>query len=225
MRGDAIVYDYDPSAARRLSMACFATAAVMRVFTVVIVPVSIASGRFLQWWTIAIVAAFLFPVAVFAWRGLAVRSRLRRSRAIEISEAGLRLDGSELLPWERIDLVLIDGREGRYPPVSGLLAAALFGVNHIRVAVFKPNDQQIPSTYLGAYDVALPGGRSDFIRIGQLLLEATAPHANVRLRIAEDVVEHLRSRIGDVERYSGAEESAIALTRIQQTADAPREEG
>ncbi|GIG53850.1 hypothetical protein Dac01nite_06020 [Demequina activiva] len=224
VRGDAIVYDYDPSAAGRLAAACFVTAAVMLAFAAWMVSVSIANDRFLQWWTIALLAVLLFPVVVFVWRGFAVRARLRRGAAIEISQSGLRLDGSELLPWDRIDLILIDGREGRYPPISGLLAKALFGVNHVRVAAFKPGreDQQIPSTYLGAYDVALPGGRADFIRIGQDLLQASAPHQGVRLRIAEDVFEHLRKRIGDVQPYSGAEETEISLARIQQAADGSR---
>ena len=221
VRGDVIVYDYDPSAAGRLAAACFVTAAAMLAFAAWMVSVAIANDRFLQWSTIALGAAFLFPVVVFLWRGFAVRARLRRGAAIEISKSGLRLDGSELLPWELIDLILIDGREGRYPPISGLLAKALFGVNHVRVAAFEPGheDQQIPSTYLGAYDVALPGGRADFIRIGQDLLEASAPHQGVRLRIAEDAFGHLRNQMGDIQPYRGAEETAISVARIQRAAE------
>lgn len=224
VQDDAIVYHYDPSAAGRLAAACFVTAAAMLAFAAWMVSVSVANDRFLQWWTIALLVALLFPVVVFAWRGFAVRTRLRRGAAIEISQAGLRLDGSELLPWDRIDLILIDGREGRYPPISALLAKALFGVNHIRVAAFKPgqDDQQIPSTYLGAYDVALPGGRADFIQLGKDLFQASTSHPGVRLRIAEDTFEYLRKRIGDVQPYSGAEETEISVARIQQAADASR---
>lgn len=206
-------YHYDPRMPRRMVVYCFATATFMGAFVVA----GLMFADLSQPGTYVLLALVMLPTVVYAWRGVVVRRRLTREGglAIEITQEGIRLDGSEVLPWDRIDLLLIDGRSGRHGHMAVLLANALFGVNHIRAAVFddRPGKAHLTRNVLGAYDRALPGGRDDFIQICRQLRGAASSHPNVRLRVAEDGFARLTKQIGSVEPYSTLEETSIGLQR------------
>lgn len=208
-----IRYRYDPRMPRRLAGYCYATSTFLGAWVIVLV----MFADFTAWFSYVLVAVMAVPAVIFAWRGAAVKERLTRDGglAFEVTHQGIRLDGSDVLPWERIDLLVIDGRKGSHGKVAMLVENALFGVNHIRAAVFDDTaaSPHIARSHFGAYERALPGGRDEFVQIARQLCGAASQHPHIRLRIAENGPSDLKNLIGDVMEYDAVDEAGIGARR------------
>lgn len=208
-----IRYHYEPRMASRFAFYCFATGGVMLAITAWAPWSGLSRGAEVTWPMVAGLLAIGVMGVVFVWRGVFVKKQLTRGGglAIEITNDGLRLDGSKLLPWEKIDLLFIDGRGERARYASGILASALIEVRHVQVTVFDETWKYpyMPRKYVGAFDRALPGGRDDFIQIARNLRGAAAAHPHVRLRYAERGMLNLEKRVGEMQYFSSLEEAEL----------------
>ncbi|WP_062303102.1 hypothetical protein [Demequina subtropica] len=211
---------YAPGRSGRLAAGCWTTALLLAAFAAFLAYASVVGEA---WWGLAVAAIFVGAAAFYVRRAFAVPRELDPSRvALGVSPDGLVVGGSALLPWHRIDLVLIDGRVGGHGALNSLLLQnALLGVNHIRVQL-GVDGLQSAEAFKGAYDIALPHGRDDFIAIARALREAAAHHPHVRLRISQRFQGAMERAIGPVQAYSGAEEMALGAQRGLAAAEADR---